>query len=369
MGRIIFVVLFFLMAISCVWGQSQYASIHIEQAIRKLRIDSVDSIPLGEYAIEKDNRLIVVRKNKDNVIEHIGMKLFSEEMRKANPLPIYDFLEYAYLDKEFAITDDKLAYIDVTFTKGSWKDMRLVTDSTECMVKNVDSKIYSVEWNVKGKGKVNLVFPIKYSLILGESRRKIEQDFIEKVCKYKPKYNADVSLSDSSSLKETAVDSTLVYERIGEIYLDPVINSNTYYSKQDSLFIPMFDKVFPELTVKNAILLKSNDILRDFDVEARFIRMENEVDVKSLTLRQLVDFAVAEGCKPFVGISGVKDKILKGTLFLYNNALGYDHIVSFYADVSKIETHEMVLKARVYLFSPTTNVKELFLDEKLNKNK
>ena len=367
MKRFVSLVLFFLTAIYGVWGQTQYASSHIEQAVRKLKIENVDSIPVGNYVIEKNKHEVVVRKSKCNVIEHVGIKLFSEDMRKANPLPVYDFLEYAYLDKEFAITDDKLTYIDVKFTEGSWKDIRLVTDSTECMVKNIDSKKYSVEWKVKGKGNVSLVFPVKYSLILGESRRKIEQDFIEKVCKYKPKYNANVTLSDSSGLKKIAVDSTIVYERIGEIYLDPVINGNTYFSKQDSLFIPLSDKLFPELTVKNAILLKSNDILRDYDVEARFIRMENEVDVKSLTLRQLVDFALAEGCKPYVGISGIKDNILKGTLFFYNNALGYDHIVSFTADVSKIETHEMVFKARVYLFSPTTNVKELFLDDKLKK--
>lgn len=365
MRRFLIIVLFFLTAVSGVLGQSRYASSHIEQAVRKLKIENVDSIPTGDHVIEKDKHKVIVRKNKCNVIEHIGIKLFSEDMRNANPLPIYDFLEYAFLDKEYAITEDKLAYIDVKFIKGGWNDMRLVTDSTECMVKNVDGKKYSVEWNVKGKGNVSMVFPVKYSLILGEPRRKIEQAFIDKACKFKPQYNADATLSDSSILKRVSVNDTVLYERLGETYLDPTINGNTYYSRQDSIFMPVFDKAFPELSVKNAILLKSNDIMGDFDVEARFIRMENEVDVKELTLRQLVDFALEDGCKPYVGISGIKDNMLKGTLFLYNKALGYDHIVSFTADVGKMETHEMEFKARVYLFAPTTNVKELFLDEKI----
>ncbi len=368
MRRIVSVVLFFLTAIYGAWGQAKYASKHIEQAVRKLRIESVDSIPVGVYTMDKDKHLVVVRKNKNNVIEHIGIKLFPEDMRNANPLPVYDFIEYAYLNKEYAITDDNLAYSDVRFVKGSWKDMRFISDSTECTVKNVDSKSYSVEWNVKDKGTVSMVFPIKYSLILGESRRQIEQDFIDNVCKYSPQYNVDVVLSDSSNLKKmTEKGDMVVYELAGEVYLDPLVNSNTYYCKHDSVFMPLFEEAFPELTVKNVILFNSNDILRDFFVEARFVRMENDVDVRTLTLRQLVDFAVAEGCKPYVGISAVKDNVVKGTLFFYNSALGYDHIVSFTADVSKIETHEMELKARVYLFSPTTNVKELFLDENLKK--
>ncbi|MDY4926681.1 MAG: hypothetical protein SO142_05620, partial [Prevotella sp.] len=125
------------------------------------------------------------------------------------------------------------------------------------------------------------------------------------------------------------------------------------------------DKAYPELSIANAVLFSSNDILKDYDMTARFVCVENEVLEKSLSLRQLIDCAVADGCNTFVGISGIKDNIIKGTVFLYNRALGYDHIVSFTADISKIETHEMELKARVYLFSPTNNVKELFLDEKM----
>ena len=367
MGRIISVILFFLMAANTVLGQTKYASSHIEQAVRKLRIEKPDSIPFGCSSFSLGKHEISIRKNEKNVIEHIGIKLFSDIQRTENPLPIYDFIEYAYLCKEYAMTDNKLVYNDIKFTKGSWKDMANVTDSTECRVENIDSKKYAVEWIPKGENTVSIVFPIKYDLILGEPRRQIERSFIDNACMFKPQYSSDVTIIDGSRLNKVKKGNKELYESIGETYIDPVVNNTTYYIEQDSVFIPLFNKDYPDISVKNAILLHSNDILKDYSVTARFVCLESVVEEKSMTLRQLMDFAISEGCKPYVGISGIKDNILKGTVFLYNSSLGYDHIVSFTADVSKVETHEMEFKATVYLFSPTTNVKELFFEEKISK--
>lgn len=355
------------MATNTVWGQTKYASSHIELAVRKLRIEKLDSIPLGCSSFLLGEHEISIRKNEKDVIEHIGIKLFSDKHRKNNPLPIYDFIEYAYLCKEYAVTDNKLVYNDIQFTKGTWKDMANVTDSTECRVENIDSKKYTVEWMPKGKNTVSIVFPVRYDLILGESRRQIERSFIDKACMFKPQYSSDVTLTDGSSLNKVKKDGENLYEHTGEIYIDPVVNNSTYYIEQDSVFIPLFNKDYPDISVKNAILLNSNDILKDYDVTARFVCMESVVEERTLSLRQLMDFAISEGCKPYVGISGIKDNILKGTVFLYNSSLGYDHIVSFTADVRKMETHEMEFKATVYLFSPTTNVKKLFFEEKISK--
>ena len=363
MKNFIFTIIVFLTAANNGICQSKYASKHIEQAVRKLNAESIDSLPVGTSTVKKNDRTITVRKSKDNVIEHIGIKLFPNRMREMNPSPVYDFVEYAYLSKLYSVTDDKLAFKDVVFENGNWSDLAFLTDSVECNVKNIDGKKYNVEWNIPEKGTVSIIFPIKYDLILSDSRRLIERKFIERACKFSPQYNADVVLADSSMLKKTKLAE--IYECPGETYLDPVVNSSTYYIKQDSVFVPLSDKAYPELSIANAVLFSSNDILKDYDMTARFVCVENEVLEKSLSLRQLIDCAVADGCNTFVGISGIKDNIIKGTVFLYNRALGYDHIVSFTADISKIETHEMELKARVYLFSPTNNVKELFLDEKM----
>ena len=60
----------------------------------------------------------------------------------------------------------------------------------------------------------------------------------------------------------------------------------------------------------------------------------------------------------------MKDGKLLGGLFLYNKKLGYDHVLSLSCDIKDIATDNLVFTSYAYLYTPTTNVKNLYGDIK-----
>ena len=88
-----------------------------------------------------------------------------------------------------------------------------------------------------------------------------------------------------------------------------------------------------------------------------------------VTVRQFMEFAKSQGCTAYFSFEEIKDGKFWGALFLYNKETGYDHILSLECDVKDIATNQLVFNSKAYLFTPTTNVKDLYNDIKTNQPK
>lgn len=86
-----------------------------------------------------------------------------------------------------------------------------------------------------------------------------------------------------------------------------------------------------------------------------------------MPVRQLVAFARSMGCVPYFGYEETKNGKLQGGLFLYNKEFGYDHVLSLSCDVKDIATSKFLFTSYAYLYTPTTNVKNLYNDIKSRK--
>lgn len=196
-----------------------------------------------------------------------------------------------------------------------------------------------------------------------------ETDFIERLMKYQPCLSDDIELDDTTNLVKSSKEYT--YEKRGSYYIDKNITNNAYYdvvdfADGDSGYVPTFQYDCPKISIVNVMVCKSNRMVGDYRMEAHFIHAGNEMYVKDITVRQLVDYAAENGCQPFVRISDTDGNMIKGLLLLHNEILGYDHVVCFTADKSKIETNDLTFSARIILFFPSKNVKELILRRKLD---
>ena len=86
-------------------------------------VDGLDSVALGHTLMitAKDGQAIEVRKSNNDVIDHIGIPLFKGQMRMLMPSPVYDFLEYAVLNRKYNLQSNTLNLSKVLFRKGSWR--------------------------------------------------------------------------------------------------------------------------------------------------------------------------------------------------------------------------------------------------------
>ena len=188
-----FVIAFLLSSLVCQLHADQtFKSKNIERAAEVLGIiDSLGSVALGHSLIitAKDGQTVRVRKSENNVIEHIGMPLFNNQMLILMPSPVYDFLEFAVLNIKYKVNPNTLYLSKVMFKKGNWNTlMKENLSESDCSISNQDDKLYIVNWKRGNADIAILGIPIEYELLNNDTRRNIERSY---VCQLESYFLAD----------------------------------------------------------------------------------------------------------------------------------------------------------------------------------
>lgn len=278
---------------------------HLQKAYETLRLG------------ERDRSDLIIRKSSDGIIEHIGIPLFSSEMRTLLPSPIYDYLEFALLDHKYQINKNALQQQRIRFFKGSWEEMERITPSDVCTIDNRDDKWYIVRWSRNNQEILSVVVPIDYELLANSNRREMEQDFSRNLKRYQPATKQTASAKrrlNASQPKETLSDILLTAD---------------HASVQVSLSIKFLYAGFYKETI-------------------------------SVTLPQWMGFCHSEGCTPYYIYEGANNDQASAMLLMYNRSEGYAHLLHLYAPISQLESTTQNYQGKVYMFIPTNNVADLY---------
>ena len=212
--RIIFLGVFFLFSLA-LQAQTFKAS-HLQRAYEKLHLNTSST-----------NRSdLTIRTSDDGTIEHIGIPLFNDEMRKLLPSPIYDYLEFALLDHKYHITENTLQQQKIRFFNGSWTDLEMIKPSYNCTIDNRDDKWYVIKWSYNSKEILSVAVPIDYELLANSSRREMEQNFCQGLKQYKPGKPQPL-IVESDELESLHRDGLLIKK--GDSFLMPEINNDIYF--------------------------------------------------------------------------------------------------------------------------------------------
>ena len=345
-----------------------YHSKHLEAAARKLAISSrLDTLKLGVTYLRVKNQRIEVRISNDAQVEHIGIPLFSSVMRNLQPLPIYDYLEYALLDHQYHISDNPLDNVNLKFIKGSWAQMSALSDSTECSISNLEGKYYKVTWTTNGRPLVVVTFPVSYDMLASSTRREMEDIFIRDLRTYVGQRMKERRQIDEKAL--TPIDSTF-YVKKGKTYLVNDISNDLYYRKikGDSL-VYVCEDAHPDMSMAN-LLLADDAGIPDAFITLKFIKYDFKTDSLALPVKTFVSYCRSKGCEVFYGTETVNQKKqIEGSLFFYNKDSGYDHVVSITAPVQSMGKKDYMIRGKVYLYAPMNNVKDLFYNPKKTPRK
>lgn len=139
----------------------QYQTRFLKKAVQKMALDSLLETKAGKnvakYFDFKGTKM-VAHYDGNAMVDHLGVVLFSETMKKENPSPIYDFLERAYLDHIYKVSDNNLYLNNIQFQVGSWDSFKKINASVPCSVNNGMDKFYTVKWQQNGKTLLSLAF-------------------------------------------------------------------------------------------------------------------------------------------------------------------------------------------------------------------
>lgn len=363
MKKILTIIAFTLLQLSPVFaGNRTFSSGQIKAAYEKTGISRLlpDSLMAADTVITVEGKKLSVRIQDGNV-EHIGWCLFAKELRNMAPSPVYDYLEFACLDSKIKITENPFVYKNLRMQGGTWDTVISIAANSTISVDRLDNVAYKVEWNTPEGKTVTATFPIGYEKLYMMSRNEIEKRFIDHLTNTKATQQADVQDPDESMLKPSGKD-LLVLE--GEHYIIADVNRNLYYQKTESEGIVLvWDKKYPAESIAN-MLIAHDKWLTGYPITLRIPTHERKTEELTVTIRQLLAYAHQTGCEAYWGVESVTETELKGTLFLYNAAYGFDHVLNISCDPRLIGSNDLKLNALATIFSPTTNVRNLFATSK-----
>lgn len=316
-----------------------------------------DTLPDGEHAFSIDSVGTVIIAIDKGKITSARRNLFCSKMLSSTYGPSLRYLEEAALYNAMGISNPR--FDNITLTKGTWLN---INPDSKVEVAVPDYNEIHVTWTADSTKETSLFFPIQYQNILGGDRAEIENRLIKKL-KGTIAHKSIIAAPDESKLQ--AADS-MIMVLPGSQYNLPEVNNNLYFIKDKSdttttTYKPVYSDSHPLESLAN-MLVGTVPQECDATIELTVIKHKyGEKETLQIPLQQLL-FALefVDGCQPFWGFEEIDNGNIKGTLFLYNQHQGYDHVLRLSVPLKEIGTDKVNLKGRISLYVPTSNVQNLF---------
>lgn len=304
-----------------------------------LRID-VSKLHEGYNYLSVGNQPLTVHL-QNNVLDHIGLTLFSEEMRQMSQTPVFDFLERYFLQLKYPPSEKNAAEMarddEVRFERGSIQTISelLPTDKFEY---RYDGRRYVASWSREDRQLLVVSFPVEYQLMSGENKIEAENHILNDILQ-----TAIVHIPDNMDSQQN--DHYIVESCTNRIYF---VGNRLVAGAR-----------YPAETVANMMLsteMKGNVRLRMTQVEYGFRKSVVEVDLK-----QWITFCRNSHCQLFFGVDNVSDDgTVEAVVLAVNREENYNHVLTVTVPVDVIASQQGTVEARLYSYVPTQNIRNLF---------
>lgn len=327
-------------------AQPQFRTSELQRLANVL---SLDTKALQEgYNYPRMQGLQLTVHTREQVIDHIGIRLFTEQLRVMGNSPIFDFLERYFLQLRFPpivksasnmIRDDEFR-----FQYGSMADIEKLRTTDDFSYSN-DNHHYTANWCRNGKTIISVSFPVEYELISGENKIEAENNLL-------------------SDIQNTVVKKSLDNVNRRESYINECF-SNRLYFKGGQL---VTSQNHPAETAANMML--STNVKGKYDINITQISYGFQKKVFQIPLRQWISFCNEHGCQLYFGIEHVSDDgKVKAVVLAHNQAENYNHVLTVTIPTNIIEQHQGVVEARLYPYVPIHNVMNMFAKYRKSNSK
>lgn len=289
-------------------------------------------------------------------------RLFSEEVKTAYPSAVYDFLEtYLYrldsLYRKGVQEHPSMMRDKILFLKGESSVVHQINPKTDFTLTRMEDKMFNAVWkDSTGVVLLDMVFPASYELILGASKNKIERT-MEKQLKAMPLSFTPDSLVDMEV--KMLADSVFQSQPV-TIYEIESISDATYYSRLDSTMLqPIFDSNQKWYSSVNLM----QGLIADIDDYQLYIEQsvyEFDTLKYTISLSQWLNYCRDMRASVYIGLEEEREDGLMILLLAQSNDLGFKHMLSMILPWNFVEKRNAILKAKLYAYIPTHNVKTYY---------
>lgn len=335
----------------------QFSTGLIQQTVETLELRDLDKLSEGTTTIPYRGQYQLRISSKQGRITNIGRQLFPDLIYSGTNIPLCNYLEFAWLDHTFKISDNPFIFQDLIFENGDWNLFNQVTPDTPCSVVAEEGAYFKAIWILPGDQVLQILVPVHYDRIQLRTRAELEQEFIQELKDYRPTNHSTADI-DVEMLKPTNNPEISVMQ--GESYILQAINNNTYYIyTDDNQWVPVCDQAFPAETIANVVNDTSGS-LPATTLNLTFKLYGYETDSIRIALDEMLSYCRDKGCSCYWGLESVEESTVSGTIYIKNPTLGYSHILHLTTDIAKLIQNEGMSEARIQLFIPMNNVQNFY---------
>ena len=288
--------------------------------------------------------------------------LFSEEVKTVYPSAVYSFLEtYLFrldsLHRNGNMSHPSMMQDKVLFLKGESSVASHITPQTSFSITKMEDKMFNAVWkDSTGVVLLDMVFPASYELILGASKNKIERT-MEKQLKAMPLSFTPDSLVD---MEVKMLADCVFQSQPVTIYEIESISDATYYSRLDSTMLqPIFDsnqKWYSSVNLMQGLITDINK----YQLYIEQSVYEFDTLKYTISLSQWLNYCREMRTSVYIGQEEEREDGLMILLLAQSNDLGFKHMLSMILPWNFIEKRNAILKAKLYAYIPTHNVKTYY---------
>lgn len=319
------------------------------------------------------NKPLIVQKNAQGMVDHVGIKLFDRDLVHRYPTFVYRFIERYFLEL-LLLPSEKEIYTklrmekvkissDVYSLHSFKKDLqRIISDFSAdySLYIMCNNNRYTVSCMRNERVLVEVDFPVRYELLSGNTKLEAENSVYMALMAQQVKEYTPLSERELFEYNDSLFCANEDY------YLAETIVSTVFYKKEKDEFLPVFSSSMMMESVYN---LFNSSYDWGVNVEITQNLYGGKKITYTLPLKKLVDFCVDQHCIVYSGVQKVEKTEITGVLMAVNMELGYQHLMQFSLPKDLLKApkdHEV--KIKMYSYIPIHNVSSLF-DEKRTKRK
>lgn len=334
---------------------SGFATVGLKNIADRLPGFRIDTFSQGTYpGYLWNDQTVVVRVNKYDEVEHIGFRLFSDQVRIEQGSFIPDFLERYFL--ELAINgreeaENRMRMDHVTFETGGFDSFLSLNGTEDVDITCLIFRGYRVSWIVQENEVLSISFPMDYQMMAGCNAIELEENFLRDINRYH--FNSDdFPQLDYPDFNDTLLGRYYVIE--GEQYLCNVIRNDFFLVRDSSFWRPVCGKYKPYWTSCNMAV--SEHPIGNFILDVTLDKYGYTTENFSIPLNEFIAWGKSEGGKAYFGISSRDSLYIHGTMFMPFEEKGVCHMLVMKIPLTAICEKGGNIYGRLYVNIPQHNL-------------
>lgn len=330
-------------------------------------------IPLsGQFSCsELSGTAMFYTESRDGAIIQLGVRLFSDAVRKAYDPVLISFVERLWAEllirktvqgqtsllKEYGV---RIVLGGYPLGSGSFKKLsqavELINSMSSLSITTGGTEIDMFIRNPKGE-TLHIYIPASRDLLFQYDKKEHEELMVTELKESKDTYKTTVP----SATNLVAAHNGLLASG-GDCYMIDSLKNDVFFTANRAV---LFDKAFPEESMRNILMgAVSQDKLEGRTLDIRLHAYNKELTGIRLPMSTFLGYIQKQGFRLYSGNLGKNGEKCQCLLAMYHPVYNYLHILSLSFTPEQLVSRQAVtFKADLSTFIPQHNIKNLFQEK------